>query len=329
MLSSVELQQFSDQGFLILPRLFEPERDFDGVVRAYDLILERLGAPASRLPMSADRIGERAAGLYQRSGDLYAQHFDISLPPRPSIPANTPICLDPAIFTLLSHPRLLDAVEALIGPEISLNPVCHVRIKPPQAVMDHGRHGSELAKTLNQNHRNGLVSETPWHQDNAVFTEDVDDIDILTVWFPITDAPIEKGCLKVAPGSHEGGLRAHCPGSTSDLSIPDMLMTDKPLSLPMKAGDVLFLHRKTCHASLPNLTSSARFSFDLRFQPIGTPNGRHMLPSFAVRSRQVPATILRDADVWAETWRETRAKLSATHTLSPVNRWSADSPMCA
>ena len=192
--------------------------------------------------------------------------------------------------------------------------------------MDRGIDQDDLAKKLNQNDRNGLVSETPWHQDNAVFTEDVDDVDILTVWFPITSAPIEKGCLKVVPGSHKGGLRAHCPGSTSDLAIPDALMTDESLALPMAAGDVLFLHRKTCHGSLPNLTSSARFSFDLRFQPQGTPNGRDILPSFPLRSRQAPAAVLKDAGVWAETWREAREKLSKTDALPPMNRWSADSP---
>lgn len=321
--------RFDEQGFLLLPGLFEPERDFVDVIGAYDRILDELGAAASRSPVSADRIGERAADLYRASGSLFAQHFDISLPPRPSIPADTPICLDASIFALLSHPRLLDALEVLIGSEISLNPVCHVRIKPPQVVMDHGINPDDLARQLNQNDRNGLVSETPWHQDNAVFTEDIDDVDILTVWFPITSAPVEKGCLKIVPGSHKGGLRAHCPGSTSDLSIPDALMTDEPRVLPMEAGDVLFLHRKTCHASLPNLTTSARFSFDLRFQPAGTPNGRDVLPSFTLRSRKAPATVLRDADVWADAWREARVRLSGTNVLPPMNRWSADSPICA
>ena len=329
MLAPDAKNRFDEQGFLLLTGLFEPERDFADVIRAYDRILDKLNAPASALPLSADRIGERSADLYRTGGSLFAQHFDITLPPRPSIPADTPICLDPAIFSLLIHPRLLDVVEALIGPEIALNPVCHVRIKPPQVVMDHGIDQDELARKLNQNDRNGLVSETPWHQDNAVFTEDVDDVDILTVWFPITSAPIDKGCLKIVPGSHKGGLRAHCPGSTSDLAIPDALMTDEPLALPMVAGDVLFLHRKTCHGSLPNLTRSARFSFDLRFQPLGTPNGRDILPSFPLRSRHAPAAVLKDAGVWAETWREAREKLSKTEALPPMNRWSADSPMCA
>lgn len=204
-------EHFAEHGYLLVHGLFNPGTDFAGVIGAYDRILDELGAPAGNLPISAERIGERAAELYKCSGSLFAQHFDISLPPRPSIPAETPICLDPAGFSLLTHMRLLDAVEALIGPEISLNPVCHVRIKPPQAVMDHGGHQSDLAGKLNQNNRSGLISQTPWHQDNAVCTDDIDDVDILTAWFPITPAPIEKGCLKIVPGSYKGGLRVHCP----------------------------------------------------------------------------------------------------------------------
>ncbi len=329
MLEPAEQDYFAEHGFLLKRDLFVPEQDFGGVIGVYDRVLDGLAAPLSDLPISSERIAERAAGLYRTSGSLFAQNFDISLPARPMIPADTPICLNPAIFRLLTHRRLLDAVEAIIGPEISLNPVCHVRIKPPQAVMDQGTGQNDLAKNLNQNHRNGLMSQTPWHQDNAVFTDEIDEVDVLTVWFPITPAPIEKGCLKVAPGSHFGGLRAHCPGSTTDLSIPDALMTDRPLALPMNAGDVLFLHRKTCHASLPNLTSSARFSFDLRFQPIGTPNGRNVLPSFRIRSQRTPEAVVRDPGHWATTWRATRAKLSTIADMAPMNRWSADSPVCA
>jgi len=329
MLNREQLQSFSEHGFLLINGFFKPDRDFGDVIAAYDRILDDNGAPASYLPVSPERIARRVATLYRESGNLFAQNFDISLPARPKIPKDTPICLDPSIFKLLTHPDLLDVVESLIGGEIALNPVCHVRIKPPQVVLDHNTGRNELARNLNQNNRTGLMSQTPWHQDNAVFTEEIDDVDVLTVWFPITPAPIEKGCLQVIPGSHKGGIRPHCPGSTTDLSIPDQLITEEPQPLPMEPGDLLILHRKTCHASLPNLSGSARFSFDLRFQPIGTPNGRSVLPSFPIRSRNAPDSMISDPHQWSETWRATRTALAATEDMAPMNRWSADSPLCA
>ena len=37
----------------------------------------------------------------------------------------------PAVFDLVTVPALLDLAEDLIGPEITSNPIQHVRIKPP------------------------------------------------------------------------------------------------------------------------------------------------------------------------------------------------------
>ena len=34
------------------------------------------------------------------------------------------------------------------------------------------------------------------------------DVDMLTVWLPLTDARKDMGCLQVVPGSHKGGC--HC-----------------------------------------------------------------------------------------------------------------------
>ena len=44
----------------------------------------------------------------------------------------TPMHHGPAVFELLTNPKLLDTVEELVGPEIYSNPVQHVRIKPQQ-----------------------------------------------------------------------------------------------------------------------------------------------------------------------------------------------------
>ena len=38
--------------------------------------------------------------------------------------------------------------------------------------------------------------------------------------------------------------------------------------------DDLFLTKKTVHSALPNISDVIRWSFDLRYQPIGQPTGR-------------------------------------------------------
>ena len=56
--------------------------------------------------------------------------------------------------------------------------------------------------------------------------------------------------------------------------------------------------------------------------------GRPLFPGFVARSRQDPASELRNPDAWAQLWYETREKLS---TLNPpaFNRWPSDDPVCA
>jgi len=72
--------------------------------------------------------------------------------------------------------------------------------------------------------RRGLFRATPWHQDNGVVTAAADETNMLTVWFSITDAPVEACCLQIIPGSHRAGLLCHCPDANGELTIPQRLL---------------------------------------------------------------------------------------------------------
>lgn len=67
----------------------------------------------------------------------------------------------------------------------------------------------------------------------------------------------------------------------------------------MSTGDVLFMHRLTKQGSLPNRSDDIRWSFDLRYQPIGLPTGRPLFPGFVARSRQHPEQETTDWREWA------------------------------
>ena len=96
----------------------------------------------------------------------------------------------------------------------------------------------------------------------------------------------------------------------------------------MKAGSVMLFTRTTMHASYDNNTERLRWSFDLRYLPVGQPTGRPMFPDFVARSRSNPASELRDAAVWADLWMKARARVAAANP--PVfNRWNSDHPLCA
>ncbi len=261
-------------------------------------------------------FSDKLMQIQTETGKVFHQHFDFSLP-QGGITFDTPIWLGKAVFDILRNDKLLDAVESLIGPEIYANPVQHVRLKTPE---------EKIPAHLKNNVK---LTTTPWHQDNGVVTPDADATDMITIWFPLWDAPISAGPLKVVPQSHRGGLVAHCPSPSSGVLIPEKLLDEMPtLSLPMKRGDALIMHKLTCHSSLPNMSKNIRWSFDLRYHPVGQPTGRDGFPGFVARSRKAPETELRDADAWANSWLAARDAL-ANKDNKTYNRWNANAEVCA
>src|SRR5919199_2058593 len=277
----IDLERFEEEGYLVVEDVLDLERDLAPVVREYEALLDaeivRRHAEG-QLPSTYGDLPfvQRLAAFLTAGGKGAYQALDISLPLK-NATDDTPIHLGPAVFNLLSSPRLIDVVEQFVGPEVLSNPIQHVRIKPPESLLPADfQQGS-------------LVGRTDWHQDQGVALPEVDETEMLTVWLAITDATVENGCLCVVPGSHKGGLATHCPASPGStrigLHIPDEIRGTSYTPVPLKRGGALFLHRRTMHASLRNLSGGARWSFDLRYQPAGQPTGRPWFPSFVVRSR--------------------------------------------
>jgi ectoine hydroxylase-related dioxygenase (phytanoyl-CoA dioxygenase family) len=324
-LSTDQVNRFRDAGYLVVPGLLNDATVVAPIIADFEdrldaIVAERV-ARGDLAPAPGDLpFADRVKWLYRESKDIFAQNFNISVPARAGIPADTPIFLPESVFAALHDPDLLDAVETLIGPEISINPIQHVRIKPPQALVERSTVGTVNA-AVGINKHNGLVSRTPWHQDNAVCTPDADATEMLTVWFPLTSASVEKGCLQVVPGSHTSGLRAHYRQESNREITLSALPDVEPVALPMEPGDVLFLHRQTCHASLPNRGDTVRWSLDLRFHPTGQPSGRAALPSFVARSRRDPANEVRDIGAWRAGWRSAIAALAADPSAPAPSRW--------
>lgn len=322
-LTQGDLQRFSEQGFLAVENLLDAETVIKPLQAEYmelfDGLARRSFARGKIRSLYEDLpFPQRLAQVMQESGEPYHLYMDIALTTDSAVP-DMPIHTGPAVFNLLTNPGLLDAVESFIGPEIYVNPVHHVRIKPP-------------ARVLAGAYRNSLAGTTDWHQDQAVVLPEADDTEILTVWMAITDATVENGCLVVVPGSYHGSLVPHCPINANGAPIVNIARqyrrTSEAIPAPIRSGGGLFMHRQTMHASLPNVSDGIRWSFDLRFQPIGKPTGRPFFPGFVARSRRHPEAELHDWRVWAEMWDEARQRLVGKEKM-PSNRWSQDAAVCA
>ncbi len=313
--------QFEEQGYLVVENLFDIDRDLKPVVDDYAALLDVLASQLiaeGKLKCSYSELpfGKRLIQILAESHVNWAQHFDISLP-QGDVKPDTPIHTTEPVFNLLRHPRLLDAAQVFVGPEIYSNPIQHTRIKPPERMVP-------------QEAKNGLIARVGWHQDQGVATVEQDEVPVLTVWLPITEATEENGCLCVVPGSHKDGLTTHCPGSGPDggLQIPQKLISRQAIPVPVKRGGALLMHRRTIHSSLSNNSDDIRWSFDLRYQPTGMPTGRPAFPGFVARSESNPQTELTDWRDWAQLWTDARERLS--QNMPPkFNRWLSDAPACA
>ncbi len=297
-LTADQLNEFENNGYLVLHDVLH-EYDLAPVRTEYETLLDRV---ASRL-YDIGAIATAYAGLsfdqrYSRivseCSDVFPQ-MDITFPVKQTLPDDPPIHLGQAVLDLLTHEQILDVVEAVIGPEIFSNPTQHLRLKPPERLLQ-----SSLSR--------GYVGRTAWHQDLAGLLDEALETNLLTVWIAISDASEEQGCLVAIPGSHRsngGELTVHCPEDEKNPAnriVGRRLAPGPRVPLPVRKGAVVLLHKLTQHASLPNRSNDLRFAFDLRYQPIGQPTGRPAFPGFVARSRKRPGDVLRCAQAWESQW---------------------------
>ncbi len=316
MLSSQQVEEFETQGYLVVPDVI-PAEVLNKVKAEYSALLDSLYTAwfaegrVTTPPAQLDFWG-KLLEAYKAKCDWF-QPMDISLP-GDAIKADTPFHFGPAVFDLLTEPRLLDVTESLLGPELTSNPIQHVRIKPP-------------ATDLQKDEIRAHITATDWHQDRAVALEEADHTNMVTAWIAITDATVENGCLQVQAQAPDQGILPHCPRTQT--GIADGFVDEaNAVALPVKAGGVVLFHPLTPHASLVNRTDGFRWSFDVRYNVTGEPTGRSHFPDFVARSRSRPDTELRDWKVWKQMWEHARSRLSQAPHI-PIHRWTSDAPFCA
>jgi hypothetical protein len=220
----------------------------------------------------------------------------------------------PAIFDLIRNAKLLDVAEQICGPELIASSVYRLRPKIPR--YDYGA--------------------VPWHQDSGYTEPYCDQSLMLTVWLPLVDATVERGCLWVLPGVHRGEVfrhRAH--PARRYLEIPDdALPPAEPIPVPIRKGGVLLLTNRTPHASFENTSDVVRWSMDLRYQNARLPTNAQItrlpeesLPAaeggvppacyppeadFLVRSRRRPREVVTDPAIFHA--------IRTNHLAQPVTR---------
>jgi len=160
-----------------------------------------------------------------------------------------------ALMELATHPRILDAVEDLIGPNILL----FTSTLWPKDGGD-GRYVS-------------------WHQDSAYFG--FDRHEEVTAWVALTPSHAGNGCVRVMPGSHlEPEHRHQETFAKNNMLIRGQEITGldetKAVNLELLSGQFSLHQERTAHGSLPNTSRDRRIGYALFYIPthVGSTLGR-------------------------------------------------------
>lgn len=224
MLSTVQLQEFHQQGFLVLPGL-ATQHYCEEVIRfardalagdtqpiEYEADTRYPGAPASR-EAEGGKTARRLLQAYGRS-NLLAQW---------------------ATGAVLSAPLL-----QLLG---------------EGAMMSQAHHNCIMTKQPQYS------TATGWHRDSRYWH--FQQAELVSAWLALRNETIENGCLLVIPGSHTTSIEASQLDAAqflrTDLPINQALLA-QAVAVPLQQGDVLLFHSNLFHAAGKNQTSETKLS---------------------------------------------------------------------
>jgi hypothetical protein len=148
---------------------------------------------------------------------------------------------------LVHHPKILDAVEDLIGPDI---------------LVYHSTLFVKEART---------PAYVRWHQDSPYFY--LDPHLHVTAWVALSEASVQAGCMRVLPGSHKWGAFEHDdkPDPLNMIKrgqgISDRFDHETGTFMPLHAGQMSLHHTDLVHASASNDSDDRRLGYAISYIP--------------------------------------------------------------
>lgn len=246
MLKPEDLAEFNEKGFFVVKGLFSDD-ELKPVERD---LLERIDELAGYLKVD---LGGVSQSINDRMMALEKAH------PGAALTLTHSNIIGDGLFNIWSSKKTLDIAESILGGDIDGHPFFAVRPKPPEIDL----------------------FVVPWHQDSSYLANGAQLSPQLTFWVPLVDATVDNGCMEMAVGQHRDGEKRHVAEEYEELGNsswyleiePSTVNTFKTEICEMKRGDVILFTQLTPHRSLPNLSSSCRWSVDMRYIAAGYPAG--------------------------------------------------------
>ncbi len=215
--SAEEVRRFNEDGFLVVPQLVSPDEIQELLAHTEDIISGRLTIPGRIEPPAADATPEQ---IKQHHVRIHQLHFVHELHER-----------------YLLHPRLLDVLAGVIGPDVMAMQTM-LFLKAP-----------------------GQVGQG-YHQDSFYIPTQPESL--CGAWIAIDDADEENGCVSFVRGTqyepvHRGARNvSHDDTDVNDLGRIADQYAGQEVHAVLKAGDVAFFGGKIVHRSLDNRSKDRR-----------------------------------------------------------------------
>jgi non-haem Fe2+, alpha-ketoglutarate-dependent halogenase len=147
-------------------------------------------------------------------------------------------------YELATHPRVLDAVEEIIGADILVH-TTSIFCKRPR--------------------EKSFVS---WHQDGFYWRLSAPKL--VSAWIALTESTVENGCLRVIPRTQQRVLphtqRRHEQNMlTSGLTVEAELDEAAAVDIVLRPGEMSLHHVNLVHGSSPNSSDTWRIGFAVRY----------------------------------------------------------------
>ena len=147
---------------------------------------------------------------------------------------------------LIRHPRILDAVEDVLGPDL----LCW-----------------SSSFFIKEARDPAFVS---WHQDSTYWG--LSEPEVLTAWVAFSESSIDSGAMRMVPGSHREQV-AHRDTFAPDnlLSRGQEIMVEvdeaRAVDVVLRPGEMSLHHVRMVHGSPPNRSADRRIGYAIRYVP--------------------------------------------------------------
>ena len=217
-------------------------------------------------------LSEEQVSKYHADGYVIPEQFELPeetlqdlrdahtrlLSRHPEFRDNCPSLLahDLSFLNIARHPRILDMVEQVLGPNFAL------------------WNSSFFAKPASNGKR------TPWHQDGEYWP--IRPLATCTVWIALDASTTENGCLRVIKGSHKDRrLKKHRTNPSEDVTLhqelePEEYDEREAVDLELKTGQISLHDVYLLHGSDANTSDKPRRGMTLRFMPTSSVFDREM-----------------------------------------------------